>query len=238
MPVSNTMIIDVILLAIFIFSVVWGGRRGVAVFFSGIAGTVIAAAMAFFLSPFLQDFFTGVVKPFARGAVTKAAEGLGLDQTLTLPVSEAKGQFLILLEKLGISDGRQAELFEKASQAGEKVMDSISSDIARQLAPILAFIALFLFIKLVVFVIIRFMAQSVPVLKSVNKLAGYLLGTVSGLVIVFVLCWAGATQAPEDGSGLITRQNVQNSLIGSTLLSPFNLGQAEMPEGGAEPSAP
>lgn len=228
---SNSLIVDAVFAAIIIVAAVIGARRGFFRSVSGILGTVVGfiAAKAFTpplsvyaakpLTPWLFKLFskTSTQSAFAKAAggaaqgITSLRDGLlkaGLPSFISNTVAN-------VLQNMS---GGMEEFVAKYSDGA--FVQKLAESAANIIAPIVTFIILYIVVRLLVLLLCRILSGNIPVIKTVNRAAGVILGIISGCVIVVALCWGVRTFAPETG-GVLSIETVSGSLIGGFVLKTF-----------------
>ena len=209
-------IIDIALVAILITAVYLGAARGLMKAVAGLGGTILGFAGAFALCNRFAPMTAKWIEPFVRGIVRKTAESAGLTDILNSPlVTETKEGFQSLMAALHLTDPNLAgNVADSAANAGEKIITTASSSLSAQLAPILTFVLLLVVIKLIVSIVAKLFSMNIPVVRTINKGAGALLGALSGIVIVVVLCFGVLKFAPEANVGVINQAALRESVVG------------------------
>ncbi len=198
---------DVIFLLILLLCVKIGAARGAFRALSGMAGTLVGVlvgnAYQDELAPVLEPFLRPIMETLAQQADLKAVTGLQPGS----PLAELIAQSQQLTEKVG-------ELYTAFLA---KLADLLTTSIA----PILAFLLIFLASKLALQLICTILDWDIPILSGLNRMAGGLLGALTGVVTVLVLCWAMMRFAPADSLGLLSQPCLQQSFTGSLLCPLF-----------------
>ena len=190
---------DLIFLAILLLCAFLGARRGAIKAISGIVSTLTSVLGAFYLTPRMTSTTTRLIMPVVGRAVNHAAEKLGMSALLSAPAVESvREDCLKLLSALGI--GKQAGEGILTSGAGEQVASVAKNALSQLLAPGITFVVLLIIIKLVVSLVLRLLGMNIPILSTLNHGAGFLLGLLSGAVLVLAICWGGFRYAPQEGS--------------------------------------
>ncbi len=223
---NASMLIDFLLIVVFVACVWAAARRGIFSAVSGLLGSLAGLIGAVLLTPRLEGFAVRILRPFLGGMVKRAAEAAGLTGLLSSPVAEeTRSGFLELLRALRVPEGAWDTLTAGAQSAGETVSSAAGQAMAEQLAPVAAFVVLFLGIQLAVRVLCSVLSLDIPLLRSVNKLGGALLGAVTGLCMVVALCWGAMRFAPGEEVGLLNRPALEQSRIGGAVCGFFGFGE-------------
>lgn len=211
-------VLDLLFLGILICSIVISARKGAFRAVAGLSGSVLGCLGAFSLMPRVEPFIYRLLLPTLRRTVEKAAEKSGVDSLLSSEMTQdVIAGFQSLLQALGLSE-KAGEVTAAAQEAGSTMADAAAGALAGQIAPVVTFILLFILIKLAVSIILNILSLDIPVLRTINKGLGALLGACSGLVIVLVLCWGIARFASPLDVGVITRPMLEQSMIGGAYL--------------------
>ena len=211
MNVSSSLLFDAAFAVIFVVSVIIATKCGAFKAISGIAGTLagLVGGLLFQgrIAPHIESFLTPVVeKTIGSWDFSKFME-LSSETLAKLP--EELTQIIAAWEQ---SNG---------GQIPAELVTALTGEIVPRLAAILSFLAIFLCVKLVVVVVLRIFNDSIPVFRTLSHGLGAVLGAVSGLLIILVLCWAVLNYAPADeAAGLINQQSLRESYIGQ-VICPF-----------------
>lgn len=211
--------IDLALIAIFVLCVVIGARRGALRAVAGLVSSVVGLVGAIKLSPAISPVIAKIIAPFLAGTVKKAALSAGVDGILSSPVAhDTYAGFVKLFEALKLPNASADALFQSAADTSEKLSRAAGDALAARIAPILAFLAVFVALQLAVRVLASLLSHDgIPVLSSLNRMLGGLLGALTGAVVVLVLCWGALTYAPAEDIGLLNRHTLEQSRIGGAL---------------------
>ena len=229
---NYSLIVDAVFVVIIAVMVMLCAKRGLFKSISGIAGTVVGFIGATKLSEsgakiisklirplFKEAFHTEKVQAAFADIAQRAAHGIdNLKESLLSSGLSQKTAELIsgVFENMGASLSEFAEL-----QAEGTLGETLAIRAADLLAPVLAFILLFVLIKLLVSLICRLLSANIPVVREVNRLGGGILGLISGLLIVILLCWGAVLFAPSENVGFFSLQTVENSLLGGYITDIF-----------------
>ena len=215
---STSMWIDFLLVIVFVACVWMAARRGIFNAISGLLGSLAGLIGSLLLTPRLEGFTARLIRPFLSGVVSRAAESLGLTELLSSPVvEETRTGFAELLQALGVPETLWENLTASAQTAGEQISAAAGQALAEQLAPVITFVVLFLVIQLAVRIVCSLLSLDLPILRSVNKLGGALLGAVTGLCMVAVLCWGIMRFSPAEEVGFLNQPALLESRIGGTV---------------------
>lgn len=225
---TERVILDIILAAIIVVTAVLGAKRGFFKSISGIAGTVMgfiaartfaAPAAVFIAKPITPWFYSLFSKASTQAAFASAAENAaqGINSFCETLLASGIPKFLAELTKDALSSmsGGLSEFAAKYSDP--EYIRILAEGAAAALSPIIAFILLYVAVRLLVALVCRILSGNIPVLRTVNRTAGFVLGLVSGLLIVILLCWGFRAFAPEAG-GMLSLDTLSKTIIGGFIL--------------------
>ena len=199
-----SLIIDIILVAILILCITVAARRGAFKAAASLGGTVLGGVLAFRLTPQHSGIAEGLLRPWVSRTVDSSEAFSGGGDKLTE-----------LLEHLSLPASLADGWKDKAESARQALAESVTDRVTALIAPAVTFVVIFLAVKLAVWLLSRLLSADVPVLRTVNRFAGGLLGAAAGLLLVFVLCWGAFRFAPEEELlGFLSREAVKSSVIG------------------------
>ena len=225
-------IVDIAFLAIILTTVILCTKRGLFKSISGIAGTVIgfigarvlgedvAKPIAAVAKPIFKSIFSSekVQQAFANLAA-KTAEGITniYDALVESGIGESTAKLISgAFERMGGS------IVDFSNHNAEGTLtESLADSAAWAISPVIAFILLFILIKLIVSLLCRLLSANIPIIRTLNKLGGFILGCVSALLIVVLLCWGIVIFAPEESVGFFSLQTLENSIIGGFITGLF-----------------
>ena len=201
---TSSVILDVLLLAIFAACVSLGWKRRLfrtlAELVSWLAALLGAAAAANAFTPVVMER----LRPVLEGQVSQA-----IGDYLQSLVDETgyEGLFGGLLESLtrgGAVDGM-------ADAAVEILSEAVLRNLAYALLFLVSFVAIALLLKLAVGLVDRVL--KLPLLRQVNAAGGILAGALKGLLLALLVLWLGET------TGLLaTPQAMEASVVAPILL--------------------
>ena len=200
---------DVLFAAILLFCTWGAAKRGAFQAVSGIAGTVLGVI--------LGNQFQGGLAVFIEPALRPVMESLAQKADLTRVTGLQTGSVLSDLVEQG------GQLSEKVGALYESLLTSLADALTVSLAPILAFLIIFILTKVAFRLVCGLLELDLPLLSSLNRLAGGMLGAVAGALIILALCWAVMRFAPAENVGLLSQHCLRQSYLGS-LLSPLFAG--------------
>ena len=218
---NNPYIFDIAFGLLILFMIYLGRSKGAFRVIAGLFGTLAAFIGAKALSPAVTPFVSGIMAPFAESSVSSAAESLGLSDLMGLSASEWAAESSVMeslsaiAEKAGISLG-----FDSLSQAADPsaTAGSLLTDaFLEKTAPLLTFILLFFLIKLAINIVCRLISLDLPIIGSLNHMAGGLLGLLGGAVLVMALCAGIYAFGSAEETGLTSYILLSKSFTGRLL---------------------
>lgn len=199
-----------VLFAVILLFCTWGAaKRGAFQAVSGIAGTVLGVI----LGNHFQDSLAAFLEPVLRPVMESLAQKADFTQITGLETGSVLSD---LVEQGG-------QLSEKMDALYEALLTSLADTLTVSLAPILAFLIIFILTKIAFRLVCSLLELDLPLLSGLNRLAGGMLGAIAGALIVLALCWAVMRFAPAENVGLLSQHCLRQSYLGS-LLSPLFAG--------------
>lgn len=198
---------DVLFGCILLFCVWSTARRGAFRAVSGIAGTVLGVI--------LGNHFQGGMAVFIEPALRPVMESLAQKADLTRVTGLEAGSVLSQLVEQG------SQLSEKVGQLYEAFVAALAETLTVSLAPILAFLIIFILTKIAFRLVCGLLELDIPLLSGLNRMAGGMLGFMAGGLIVLALCWAVLRFAPAENVGLLSRHCLEQSYLGGLLCPLF-----------------
>ncbi|MBR5902753.1 MAG: CvpA family protein [Clostridia bacterium] len=225
-----------IFLGIMVLSVAICAKRGLFRSIGGIAGTILGYAGARYLSGSVADVFC----PYVRQPFFKLFSGVKVQQALSELAQKASQGITDMqvnlhgsLQGAGLDEKTSLMIDGVVEYMGASVSDlaqmETSADMAASLAdaaaqavsPVIAFILIFIVIKFAVSLVCRLLSSDIPVIRDVDALGGVMLGLVSGVLMITLLCWGVMLFAPEETVGFLSRQTLHESYIGGFFATLF-----------------
>ncbi len=198
---------DVIFLIILFLCIKFSADRGAFRAISGMAGTFLGVI----LGNRYQDALAPYLEPVLRPVLEKLTEGADLSGLTGLQEGSA----------LSVLAEQAAQLPEQVGALYLSLMTSLAEVLTVSLAPIFAFMIIFLISKAVLQLLCGLLDLDIPVLSGINHFAGGLLGAITGVLTVLAICWAVMRFAPAENMGLFSQPCLQQSFIGSLLAPMF-----------------
>lgn len=194
-----SLILDIIVIVVAVVAVTSGIRRGFIKSFMSLVSTLVAFVAAWVFTPTVSALLsakvfsapiTGSVRSTLMSLLTHNGEGYDLSK-LFEDFPEAFSQ---LISKFGADSASLKAEYGSNSAASTEVVDKlaqkISDPIVSLVSNVVAFIGLFVVALILLFIItaiIEFFAK-LPVIRSANKLLGFVFGLLSAAFSVILLC--------------------------------------------------
>lgn len=190
------MITDIIIVAVMVLFAAIGVKRGLAKTILNIAGLVLAAISAYYLSSFLsQLIYDAFLKQTVINNIQQIIEQNGIDYALSNCL-EAVPQwingilsFIIGIFGMSLNEYQNqlvlsSDFSSSTSQAVENVLAPVVSSVFGMILLVILFILIFIIVKKLIKLISR--VFNIPVVKQINQLLGGIFGLAEGLLIVFI----------------------------------------------------
>lgn len=222
------MIIDILIVAVILLFAAIGVKRGIAKTLLNIAGIVVTAVCAYYLSDFLsQVIYDAFIKQTVISNVTQIIEENGLDYALSnslLALPEWLSGFIIFVSSLfGINETKLQDSLvfsDEISSSSSNMIESAVAPLATSLLSFILIIVLFIIIFILVKKLIKLVAKafSIPVIKQINQLLGGVFGIAEGLIIVWI-----AVNILSLAAVLSEQNTIESVLLQSTLFKFFSV---------------
>ena len=190
------MITDIIIVAVIVLFTVIGVKRGLAKTILNLAGLVLTAISAYYISSFLsQLIYDAFLKQTVITNTQQIIEQNGIDYALSncleaVPqwisgiLSFISGIFGISLNEFQNQLSVPSEISLSASQAVESAVAPVVTSVLAFILIIVLFIVILFIVKKLVKLISK--VFNIPVIKQINQLLGGIFGLAEGLLIVFI----------------------------------------------------
>lgn len=196
---TTPVIIDIVVAAVLVCFVIYGGSRGLVRSLAGLVAVVIALvgagmAAATFAPP-AAEFVTPLIAEKIEERVEEAVASR--TDSVQLPEVEVAEDLSVgeLLAILGLDEEVRGQLSEKAESAvrdsGAAVVEAVVESVAHSFIYGVLYILVFLLLLLLVHVLIGAMdlVMKLPGLSLLNALGGALVGLVEGALLLFLAVW-------------------------------------------------
>lgn len=225
-----SIILDVIIVAVFVIALVWSVKRGFIKAMTGLVSFVAALAVAMWLSaPVAQWAYDTLVAPSVSTALEQVQADVGQSAALSAD-SILEGMpdgVRTILASVGISSGDA--LTAKLSPSGsgtlvERVMTDVIQPTATALLRMIAALLLFLLASFAVSLLMKVVDKvfKLPLLKGINRTLGFIPGVLNGVVAVLiavavmqVLCSLGVLITPDqiEQTAILSRLTAINPFV-------------------------
>ncbi len=222
-----SMVLDLLIIAIAIITIVVASRRGFVKSIAHIGTSVLSFLAAYFwcekLGAFIYDrFLLGSFSDYVERSVNNLLIKTGETFNIAKLFEDMPDAFVDLLVRFGIDvDGLAAKFGEITSGTSETIgqmSESIASPIANVTATAIAFAAIFLVSILVISLVFKLLdlACKLPVLKSANGFLGGVIGVVLAVFYVWVfsaIAVVALRSFSATDSGFIFANAIENSVL-------------------------
>lgn len=189
------MILDIILIALFVFMMLYGYKKGCI----GIVAKLVSLIIAFILAYFLAETIGGYIAETDFGG--KIAESIESTVVVNLNNAQESSVISFLQDKLELAD---------ESSIMDKILNYVFTGIG--------FVCVFVVVRIVLWIAQKILENifELPVLKTFNKLGGVIASTVLFLIEVSILLAVIKSISSLDFMQSIVKI-VQSSVITKTL---------------------
>lgn len=225
---ASSIIIDIVIAAVLIFSVTLGAKRGFAAVVLNLAAFLLALSLATALLNPLADYCYGLMEGKIADSVNSAVTDskVKVDKNIKKTVDKAfdslPDYIRSSVEYLGYSADNIGQYISDSFESGSKI--SLGDAIADAVKPaVMQIIKLPLF--LVMFAVFEFVlklaarlignAFSIPVINGVNRFLGGVLGLVRGLLtaLIITLFASGFIWLTDDKNEFLNTEVISESIV-------------------------
>ena len=207
-----SIIIDLIILAIFVICILIGYKKGLTGSILKIISFVLALLIAFIL-----------FKPVSNFVIDHTNWDENLEQAIRQMVIENdEGETEVKEESKGMPDVIMNYINEAVEKAGEDAKEAIIDSTARNVAVTIingaALISLFIVARIILLLIrgLASLLTELPIIKQFDKLGGIIYGLLQSIVIIYIILAVISFISPMIAeTGFI--EAIQKSYIGSIL---------------------
>lgn len=209
---------ELVILAVLALFALWGMHRGLVLTLCSLLAVLVAFVGSILLSNLLAPAVAGCIQPIVSPAVTAAVESALPEEVFEaeLPVEE----LLRLLKEADLPMGLDQFLSdlqedEALIPSADSLVESLSSALSAKLASAIAWIGLFLILFVLILILWHLLGRTLdlvarlPGLHLLNRLGGFVLGAVRGVLLLFVCAWV----IRRLFSGLIPAEAVEQSSL-------------------------
>ena len=228
-----SLLIDVIVIAAFVWCLIRGIRKG---FIKSIIGIVIVIASIFASVQISPALAGGIEDKFVHKAVVSAAEdSIPRVDTETL-VNEMPPAFKKSLNRFRTEPEDIKALFENSDideteeEKRDKIAETMAASLSKSISKALAFLIVFVVLYLILFIVSMIVCAVVklPLLKTADKLLGAILGGASGILLAWGISLAICALLPHLSvlyEGVVPDTVIDNSIVVKFIgkFDPFSL---------------
>lgn len=190
------MIIDIIIIAVIVLFTAIGVKRGLAKTLLNLAGLVVTAISAYYLSSFLsQLIYDSFLKQTVINNIQQIIEQNGIDYALSNCL-EAVPQWIngilsFIIGIFGMSLSEYQNLLVPSSSFSTSTSQAVETVVGPVVTSVFGMILLFVFFIIILIIVkklVKLISKvfNIPVVKQINQLLGGVFGLAEGLVIVFI----------------------------------------------------
>lgn len=189
---TSPIVIDLILLAILLFFMAMGAKRGFVLTFCSLVAVIVALVGANFLANTLTPAVSKAIEPTIETTIQTALESQvqSLQDTATgetLTAIRDKGGLYALVADAMADALEQVDLSPTVAQVATQAATAVATQLAHGLLFLVAF-----FLVLLGWTVLSHaldLVAKLPGLSSLNGLLGGVVGLVKGLIIAYIAVW-------------------------------------------------
>ena len=202
------MIVDIIILAIIILSIILGRHKGLTVclvnFFSLIIALVVAL-MAY--------------KPISNH-LYETSIGENLKQVIKQNIPMSEEDFQVSDDSI-LPDGMKNYIntqTQNVNTTKDEAIENVSTELSKEIINIVSFVIVFIVVRLALLVvkIVSKIITKLPILKQIDHLGGAIVGAVEGIIIVYFIFAIISTMSPIFKNTKVLEQ-VNDSYVGKMM---------------------
>lgn len=187
-------VLTIIILLILLLFALKGYRKGFIRTLVSMCSFLIAAVLVYFATPYVSDFLKENT-PIYNYVEEKCQEAFAMDE---LPEGEDQPGKLLqtqIIEGLELPEALEKQLLQNNNKAGyEKLaVDSfakyVSGYMANLILNLITYVAAFLIVMILLRAVVLALdaIAQMPVLRGINRFLGLLLGSLQGLIIIWLI---------------------------------------------------
>lgn len=189
--------IDIILVAVAAIIIIMGWRKGILKGVLSFATNIVAAVVAYAFTPKLSaliydNYVLGRISAGIEKTVGSLAKR-GDTYDFKALLEEMPDVFSNILTKYGVSEESVRSLTSKMTETGDAALEKVSEFIASPVSSIISNTVSFILIFAASLIILKLAAKLIllifkaPVLKTADRFAGFILGCVNALFVIWIL---------------------------------------------------
>ena len=190
------MITDIIIVAIVVLFTVIGVKRGLAKTLLNLAGLVLTAISAYYISSFLSQliydaFLKQTIITNIQQIIEQNGIGYALSNCLEAVPQWINGilSFIVGIFGMSLSEYQnQLALSSDFSSSTSQAVENVLAPVVTSVFGMLLLIVLFIIILIIVKKLVKLISKvfNIPVIKQINQLLGGIFGLAEGLLVVFI----------------------------------------------------
>lgn len=230
-------VLDVLALIIFFGTIISCYHKGFFKAFFGTIKVIVSVVVAYLFMPTLSYFFrTKFIQKTVSGAIEERVSAIvnGVADKINLQklFADMPTEFADILNRYGADTEKLAERYGHMTDAAEEnVVDlaqTIAFPVVKTISDVLSFIAIFIlaFVVLTIAIKLVSLVLKLPVLSGIDKFLGFVLGLVSGAILLWVYCNVvsiGINAFNAIKPGMLGNDVVENTFIIKNLNDFFGL---------------
>lgn len=187
------MLADIIIIALIIIFGIIGMKRGIGITILNIAGVIVTAIAAYYLSGWLSEW---IYDEFLSESINQNLQQIAAQNGVQYASQNCLDSLpdwvnAIVTFVFSIFGAGIAAFQSSMSKVGVQTLNMIERSVKDAVTS--AFdVVLFALLAIIIFIIVKILVKrlagifKLPVLKEINKLLGALLGTAEGIILVFI----------------------------------------------------
>jgi len=198
-------IVDILMLALIVFFIWHGYRRGLVHSAAGLLSTIIAGVTAWILANALAQPLSDIISPMLEPAIGRIMEAAAENSDVLphLPDSAQIEQLFAAaaeaLKSFGLSIGIGGSgnaitdaITQNISEKGQSFIEAMTSSVSHAISFAGVLVFGFIAVRAILEIGVGLVASifKLPVLNFLNKLGGAVIGLLQGLLILFAIGWA------------------------------------------------
>ncbi len=214
------LIFDIALIAIIASIILYYSKKGIISASKNIITIILTVVLLTSMQSVVLDMLQSTtlgdsIKQRVSESVTKVYEEKNLPENADTTDSE---QALEICESMALPSFLSKSIEKSLGQMTEvrnNVMEVITDTLTMLIMRIIALILLFVMVRVFVFLIVKF-AESLfelPVLKSINRTLGAIMGVVNALILIYIVCGLTSLFVPADKLADVTEIINQTTLL-------------------------
>ncbi len=218
-----SLIIDLVFIGIILIFAFIGLSRGFIKEIVSLIGVILALVVSFYLSRIFADFIfetfvkDTVVEKISETIVSTAENSVNgvVDVIPEYIVSAAKSMGFDITSS--VNNNIASDIESTATSVSTSIVEDVAGPLISGLISVVLFIILFIILKILIGLISKALnlVAKLPVIKSANKLLGFSVGLIRGVLTVVICCYVLTILVNTNDNGLfgITNDRLDSSFI-------------------------